>query len=140
MQTLFFLAANRAAAEQYGFSKEEFLTMKVTEVHPPEDIPRLLEKIKEDQELGERTVGIWRHRKKDGTLINVEIVGRSMFLGGGRVQVVSAIDVTDKLKNEEARRAGEERLELCVIRLENGCLGLGSFGRKQDLLVARSVW
>jgi PAS domain-containing protein len=84
--------------------------MKVTEVHPPEDIPRLLEKIKEDRELGERTAGIWRHRKKDGTLINVGIVGRRMILGGRRAQVVSAIDVTDKLKTEEAGRAGEERL------------------------------
>ena len=149
VETLCFLAANKAAVEQYGFSKEEFLTMKVTEVHPPEDIPRLLEKIKEDRELGERTVGIWRHRKKDGTLINVGIVGRSMILGGRRAQVVSAIDVTDKLKTEEARRAGEERLALALSASKMGvwdwdlrentifwspeCLelfGVNEFGRK----------
>jgi len=120
VETLRFLAANKAAVEQYGFSKEEFLTMKVTEVHPPEDIPRLLEKIKEDWELGERTAGIWRHRKKDGTLINVGIVGRSMILGGRRAQVVSAIDVTDKLKTEEAGRAGEERLALALSASKMG--------------------
>jgi len=106
--------------EQYGFSEEEFLTMKVTEIHSPEDIAPRLEKTEEGRDLAERPAGTWRHRTKDGTLINVEVVGRSVSFGGRRAQVVSAIDVTDKLKAAEARHAAEERLALALAASKTG--------------------
>lgn len=42
-QTFCFLAVNDAAVEQYGYTKEEFLQLKLTDIRPPEEIPALLE-------------------------------------------------------------------------------------------------
>lgn len=73
-ETLSFLAVNDAAVRHYGYTREEFLSMTLRDIRPPEEIPRLLDAhSKTKKKLG--AVGIWRHRKKDGTLI--EAVDRS---------------------------------------------------------------
>ena len=39
-RTLAFLAVNDTAVAHYGYSREEFLKMKITNIRPPEDVPR----------------------------------------------------------------------------------------------------
>src|SRR4029078_7791644 len=40
--TLDFLAVNNAAVQTYGYSRDEFLSMTILEIRPPEDVPKLL--------------------------------------------------------------------------------------------------
>src|SRR5271170_7414517 len=40
-ETLRFLEVNLAATEQYGYSREEFLSMRITDIRPADDVPRL---------------------------------------------------------------------------------------------------
>lgn len=65
-----FLEVNKAAMEMYGYRKEEFLEMDLTDLYSPEDIQSLLN----DNHLkqGEFT-GPYRHKRKDGSSIYIEI-------------------------------------------------------------------
>src|SRR3954453_2770269 len=80
-QTLAFLAVNDAALRRYGWSREEFLTMAITDIRPRADVDRLLTGIRSG-DLGSHEPGLWRHKLRDGTVIDVEIsAGRIVFEG-----------------------------------------------------------
>jgi diguanylate cyclase (GGDEF)-like protein/PAS domain S-box-containing protein len=99
VKTLNFLAVNEAAIQHYGYSETEFLCMKITEIRPPEEIPRLMESLSKI-EMGLNRVGLWRHYKKDGTLIAVEITGHTLEWKGKFAEVILAQDVTERLKTK----------------------------------------
>jgi diguanylate cyclase (GGDEF)-like protein/PAS domain S-box-containing protein len=99
-KSLMFLAVNEAATRQYGFSSQEFLTMTIADIRPEEDIPALTgATAKPIQGLQEAT--IWRHRKKNGTIIDVEIVGHNLDFHGIEAELISARDVTERKKAED---------------------------------------
>jgi PAS domain S-box-containing protein len=109
MQTLGFLAVNEAAVAHYGYSRDEFLAMIITDIRLPEDVPRLLQRVALLQRQPMRDTGIWRHRKKDGTLIDVEIASHTLEFGGRQAQIVLANDVTERLQAERKLRDSEAR-------------------------------
>ncbi len=102
--TLRFLAVNDAAVSHYGYSREEFLSLKVTDIRPPEDVPRLMENLALNIEGIDRA-GIWRHLKKDGTVIDVEITSHRISFEGRDAELVLSVDITERLR---AERAAEE--------------------------------
>ncbi len=109
LQTLGFLAVNYAAVAHYGYSRDEFLAMIVTDIRPPEEVPRLLQRIALVQKQNMRDAGIWRHRRKDGTPIDVEITSHTLVFGGRHAQMVLANDVTERLQAERKLRESEAR-------------------------------
>ena len=109
LQTLAFLAVNDAAVAHYGYSRDEFLAMIITDIRPPEDVPRLLQWIALVEKQDIREAGVWRHRRKDGALIDVEITSHMLEFGGRRAQIVLANDVTERLHAERKLRDSEER-------------------------------
>ena len=60
-ETLRFLEVNDAAVRKYGFSRDEFLRMQITDIRPPEEVPRLLSSVHFRQSRVESSGG-WRHR------------------------------------------------------------------------------
>ncbi len=44
-ESLKFLEVNDAAIQKYGYSREEFLRMRTTDIRPPEDVPRFLKAV-----------------------------------------------------------------------------------------------
>jgi PAS domain S-box-containing protein len=117
-RTLTFLEVNTAAIQQYGYSRDEFLAMTILDIRPPEDISRLKATlpIKElDPEGSIRKSGIWRHRKKDGSLIDVDISSEPVNFDGRPARLVLLNDVTE-LKNYSAQL---RLLETCVDRLND---------------------
>jgi two-component system cell cycle sensor histidine kinase/response regulator CckA len=92
--TLSFLEVNDVAVAQYGYSREEFLAMKITAIRPPEEVPKLLDHL---TRLGPAYTytGQWRHRRKDGTLMDVEVFAHAMKLAGADVSLVVAQNVTE---------------------------------------------
>lgn len=100
LETLCFLAVNNAAICHYGYSREEFLAMTIKEIRPFEDIPAFLDSISKFTD-GFDMAGIWRHRKKDGSIIYVEISSHTMTFAGRRAEVVLANDVTERRWMEE---------------------------------------
>jgi len=98
-ETLRFLAVNEAAVRHYGFSREEFLQMKVTDIRPAEDVPRLLEQLKSPMpEQG--AIRQWRHITKDRRLRDVEIVSRRIQFGDRPASLVLVNDITERLRAE----------------------------------------
>ena len=76
-KTLRFLAVNDAAIRKYGYSSDEFLKMTIKDIRPPEDVPILLESVGSVRD-GDESVGLWRHRRKDETIIDVEITSYAL--------------------------------------------------------------
>jgi two-component system cell cycle sensor histidine kinase/response regulator CckA len=100
LETLSFLAVNQAAVHRYGYSREEFLNMTVKDIRPVEDIPALLDNIsKVFSELDE--AGAWRHQKKNGTIIDVEITSHPLSFAGRQAEVVLASDITERKRAED---------------------------------------
>jgi PAS domain S-box-containing protein len=115
-ETLRFLAVNSAAVRNYGYSQEEFLARTIKDIRPTEDIPKVLENI--TQEDGKSSAGVWQHRRKDGTIIDVEITSYSLNFGGRPAEVVVAVDITQRLRDEEEKRRFTERLAAANRELE----------------------
>lgn len=111
LQTLSFLAVNDAAVNHYGYSREEFLKMTIKDIRPPEEIPRLLANISND--VGDFSQSAtWRHRKKDGTIIDVEITSHAITFEGHTARLVAVNDVSERKRTEEALRVSERQLSL----------------------------
>ncbi len=103
LETLGFLAVNKAAIHHYGYSREEFLAMTIKDICPFEDIPALLDSVTRVG-TGFDRAGIGRHRKKDGNVIYVEINSHAISFAGKRAEVVLANDVTERKWMEEKIR------------------------------------
>jgi PAS domain S-box-containing protein len=114
LETLAFLAVNDAAVEHYGYSREEFLRMTLKDIRPAEDVPLLLENLSKPQTGFHLSDICWRHRKKDGTIIDVEIACHSMVFADRNAEVVLARDVTESKRHEETLRETRDQLEMRV--------------------------
>ena len=100
-ETLAFLAVNDAAIETYGYSRQEFLAMRVSDLGPAEDAERIEALVKS---AGTRQhVPDLRHRYKDGRVVDVESYSHALTFEGRPARVVVMLDVT-------ARKAAEEQL------------------------------
>ncbi len=108
--TLVFLEVNKAAVAKYGYSRDEFLAMRITDIRPPEDVPALLDSV---AALGEErnTTGPWRHLLRDGRLITVDIVGHPIEFNGHSAELIVPHDITATVESERALRDREQHLE-----------------------------
>lgn len=100
-RTFRFLAVNEAAIRHYGYSRSEFMSMTIKSIRLPEIVTTL------DSDAS-RNTGVWKHRKKDGSLIDVEVTSHGIVFDGKQAQLVLALDVTEKLK---ARYALQEKAD-----------------------------
>src|SRR3984957_11245917 len=107
VESLSFLAINEAALQQYGYSRDEFLSMTIRDIRPAEDISVLLENVAH-LSTGLEKGGMWRHRRKDGSLIEVEIISHDLDWSGRRARLVFAMDVTERTRTQERLSRNEE--------------------------------
>lgn len=122
-ETLAFLAVNNAAIASYGYSREEFLSMSIRDIRPPEDIPKLEEHLAQDRPSF-YFAGIWRHRKKDGTIIDVKITSDQLDFAGKTARVVLAEDVTESLRISQELERKEEQYRTLAHNFPNGAIFL----------------
>jgi PAS domain S-box-containing protein len=112
-QTLAFLATNEAAVHAYGYTRDEFLRMRL-----PDLLPEVSDKsAAQDRSSGDRlrpVEGVWQHRKKNGAIIDVEVRSHGLNFGGREAQVILANDITARRQAERALRESEERYRRLV--------------------------
>ena len=151
-ETLRFLAVNDAAVEQYGYSREQFLSMTLAQIRPPEDVPVLQDVIARRSAPLARPAE-WRHRKKNGALITVEITAHQLSFSGRRAELVMAIDITERKLAEQALMESEDRYRdlvdnshelMCTHDLEGRILSVNPWaarvlGYSQEALVGLHV-
>jgi two-component system phosphate regulon sensor histidine kinase PhoR len=99
--TLSFLKVNEAAVRRYGYSREEFLAMTIKDIRPQDDVPALITHL-ERAVPGINKAGVWRHRTKDGTVIDVDITSDAIQFEGKNAKLIMALDVTQQLEAERA--------------------------------------
>lgn len=115
-ETLAFLDVNEAAVRHYGYSRDEFLTMSLKDIRPADEVPHLLASIAEPLD-GPTRLRVWKHRRKDGSLIDVEIVRTDIELQGRSASFALANDVTERLAAEQELAHSKDRVELQIGRL-----------------------
>jgi PAS domain S-box-containing protein len=108
LETLGFLAVNEAAVRHYGYDAAEFATMTLEDIRPPEDVPFLRAYLR-DGGLPDAT-SAWRHRRKDGSIIHVELRGHDLVFGGRPARLIVVDDVTQPLRVKSAFRRTEAQL------------------------------
>ena len=110
LDTLSFLEVNEAAIIHYGYSKEEFLSMTLKDIRPVEDIPLLLKDV-DNTIKSYNNAGEWRHIKKNGVIIFVEIISHTVIFNGRDARHVLVHDITDRKLAEEALKQANNELE-----------------------------
>jgi PAS domain S-box-containing protein len=106
-----FLDVNEAAIREYGYAREEFLSMKIEDIRLTEDPPAVQAHRIQSEATPEECVdaGLLRHMKKDGTAIEVELTRQCLDFKGKPSVLVLAVDITDRRLIERALRDSEAR-------------------------------
>jgi PAS domain S-box-containing protein len=105
--SLRFLAVNDAAKQAYGYSQEEFISMTIADIRPAEDVPAPAGKSAQTTG-GFDAGGVWRHRKKDGNTIFVEIAAHPVVFADHRATLVMATDITERRQLEGQLRQAQK--------------------------------
>src|SRR5687768_348627 len=117
-ETLAFLAVNDAAVRLYGYSRDEFLGMTIKDIRPREEVPALLEYLTTIPDSPSLPATQVKHRKKDGSLLEVAGSSSPIRFHGKRARLVLATDVSER-KQLEAQLLQAHKLE-AVGRLAGG--------------------
>jgi PAS domain S-box-containing protein len=99
LRTCRFLTVNNAALRQYGFTREEFSSLSGRDLLLPEQAAEFLRDISKPC-TGVESRGLWRHCRKDGTLMDVEATSLDLQCGGSAARLVLATDVTPRRRRE----------------------------------------
>ena len=126
-ETLRFLTVNDAAIEHYGYSLSEFLSMTLADIRPPEEMKRFLALNSHHKPSANRE--LWKHRKKDGTIIDVEISTQAITFRAVEAFLVLAHDVTEKRRADEELQMSEARLNEAQRIAQIGSWNYRSDGR-----------
>ncbi|GGB89099.1 hypothetical protein GCM10011325_15770 [Dyadobacter sediminis] len=111
LRTYRILEVNQAAIKNYGYSRSEFLELTIKDIRPVNDIPDLVKevsKLRKGENFFSR--GIWKHRKKNGELIDVEIQSRLFNINGRKAELILPLDITAKVAAEKEKSVWSEKL------------------------------
>src|SRR5215469_2623645 len=106
-ETLRFLEVNEAAVREYGYSQEEFKKMTILDFRPEEDRAKLLVYLTQNKGDGLYR-GHWKHRKKDGKIIEVETTVHELEYSGKRVRLIVAQNVSERHILEQQLRQSQK--------------------------------
>lgn len=130
-ETLAFVTVNDAAVRHYGYSRQEFLSMTLADIRPTDEVEALHADVRSAKGISERQ--IWRHRKKDGSLISVEVRANDLVLDGRQLRLVLINDVTER--ERPVRRPATLWLAIAVLL---AVTGLSQYATSR--VVATMVW
>ena len=106
-ETGMILDANDAATAQYGYERSELLGLSIAEVVHPDDLPRLRDRLPR-LPTGYAGAELFRHVRRDGTVIEVEMSGHPIDYEGRPARLVLATDVTARRRLEEQLRQSQK--------------------------------
>lgn len=92
-----FIDVNNAAMAQYGYSRQEFMSMHIFEILPQEDYleaQAMVNMARAVQKLAHQAQ--YRHRKKNGEIFQVEVQSTVITLADMKAEIVLAIDVNER--------------------------------------------
>jgi PAS domain S-box-containing protein len=129
LASLRFLAVNDAATSLYGYCEAEFLKMTIEDIRLLEDVPSLIsraERIRLNFNHQYHWSGTWRHKKKNGQLMYVEVSSHEILFDRKKAELVLTYDVTDTIHQEQKLYALNQDLEKKVMFRTNDLLQLNN--------------
>jgi PAS domain S-box-containing protein len=134
LESLQFLAVNQACIELYGYSRDEFLTMTIMDIRPPEEVQRLEQRIQQGGELKPFDLGSrWTHRCKNGRLMQVEVESNEVTYEGRVARIAMTRDLTAQVAVEREWQqaqleavASRDLLRSVLERVEDGFVAFDS--------------
>jgi PAS domain S-box-containing protein len=152
--SLAFLAVNDAAMNQYGYTREEFLAMTIRDIPVEEDVDRvpclLTQPLPDEFDAGD-----WKHVRKDGSIVEVEMVWHPLIFGGRPAVLALAIDATQRklaeqalLRSEKLYRTLAENFPNCTVVLFDEQFratvaqgaSLAAVGLTKERVEGRTMW
>jgi len=122
-QTFRFLAINDAAIEQYGYTREEFFSLKLTDIRPPEEIPALI-KFHEALPEGHVNAGRMLHMNKTGQRFYVSVYTHHTIFEGKGARQVLIVNVDEKMRAEQIISEKSAELENMLNSITDGFYAL----------------
>ena len=110
-----FLDVNEMAIQKYGYSREEFLNMTLLDIRPEAEKERFQSYSHAWRMQSEETNrGVWRHCKKNGEIIDVEVFAHSILFQGKKARLILLNDVTSRLKSENELVNSEKKFRALI--------------------------
>ncbi|MFW5822012.1 MAG: PAS domain-containing protein, partial [Tangfeifania sp.] len=131
-ETLAFLKVNKSAKELYGYSENEFLSMKITQIFASEEIGKLMHQISSIKN-NSNYYSEWRHLKKNGEIIHVETTSYTINFENRAARYVL---VRDKTKSKQVYLALQEKNERLKHAQEIAKMGSWQY----DLRTQKASW
>jgi len=100
LETLQFLSVNESAIEHYGYTLEQFLSMTILDIRPPDDHGKVLEALGAVSSNVKRS-GTWTHCKADGTLLYVNINSQQVIFENKACVMVVVQDISESIIYEK---------------------------------------
>jgi PAS domain S-box-containing protein len=135
-ESLAFLDVNQTAIDLYGYSRDEFLSMTVRDLHPAEDLPALEAALSAPLGGGLHKAEL-RHRTRDGSVIDVAITVQEIEYGERRAVIVAAMDTTAARRAEHQRKEREALYRTLARHFPDGAVFL--FDREFRFRVAEGA-
>ena len=107
VDSLVFLAVNDAAIRHYGYTRDEFLAMTVMDLRPEDDGTMAGGGFERSHREG---AALARHQRKDGAIVDMEIISHPLELEGRHARLVLATDISDRTRTRAALQQQEEQL------------------------------
>ncbi len=121
LETLAFIEVNHSAVMDYGYSRAEFLQMTLKDIRPKEDVAKLIDNIEQKRPDYQHS-GEWKHKLKEGRIIDVEIISHRLKYKDRDAVLVMAVNITQRKMAEEAVKKLnielEERVKTRTAQLE----------------------
>ena len=144
-----FIDINTTAHERLGYTKEEMMSLHLTELISPEFAARANERIENLTKHGHAKFES-AYIKEDGTFMPVEVNTRTIDLEGGKAIFSISRDFTERKKAEDMLKRSHDELELRVLertselnrsneQLRNLAAHLQSIREEESMRIAREI-
>jgi PAS domain S-box-containing protein len=136
-KTLQFLLVNDAAIKSYGYSRDEFLSMTIKDIRPMEELNRLEADLQQNW-VGFKNAGMWKHKKKNGSIIIAQVCADNVMLHKKECRLISAHNVTALFKAKDEIRKGFKKV-VANEELMQTAEQLANFGSWEYEIVTENV-
>ncbi|MEY2538517.1 MAG: hypothetical protein QOG67_2257 [Verrucomicrobiota bacterium] len=140
------LAVNEVAIAQYGYSRSEFLKLNLKDLQPSDDLTGLMQARVLDPPTISHDSNHFRHVRKDGTQLLVEIYSGALLWEDVPARIVTAIDVTERQRAGERMKAILDSALDCIVTMDDqgrivefNPAAEKTFGYKQDEAVGQQL-
>ena len=116
------LAVNEAFQDHYGYSQDEALALRLSDLYPEQEKQAIVELAAGLSGLA--YVGVWHHLKKDGSELTIEARSHDIQYESRRARVAVITDITERQRAEQALKNSEERLRLALAAAKQGLYDL----------------